>query len=142
TDANSRFGTFVNGQKISGPVEVRVGSHVQLGADGPILRVVSIEQDAAAPKAAAEQEPTRVDHMATVRDSVPAVAASSASQPSRPAIPASQPVARVSEPAHLELIDPQSAQLRRFALDKEVIRLGRDPEGEVVIDAAAAVVSR
>src|ERR1700674_5807107 len=44
TDANSRFGTFLNGQKISQPVEVRVGSHVQLGTGGPILRVVSIEQ--------------------------------------------------------------------------------------------------
>src|SRR5437588_10447796 len=72
TDANSRFGTYVNGQKISGPVEVRTGAHVQLGADGPILRVVSLEQDAAAPKAAAEQKPTQIDHMATVRDSPPA----------------------------------------------------------------------
>ena len=31
-DANSRFGTFVNGQKIGAPIEVRVGAHVQLGA--------------------------------------------------------------------------------------------------------------
>src|SRR2546422_3926207 len=51
-DAKSRFGTYVNGEKIGGPVEVRVGSHIQLGADGPILRVVSIEQDASAPKPA------------------------------------------------------------------------------------------
>src|SRR3954462_11614249 len=43
-DANSRFGTFVNGEQISSPVEVRVGDHVQLGAGGPILRVISIEQ--------------------------------------------------------------------------------------------------
>src|SRR2546425_10505502 len=45
-DMNSRFGTFVNGEKVSTPVEVRVGSHVQLGSGGPILRVVSIEQTA------------------------------------------------------------------------------------------------
>jgi len=43
-DANSRFGTFVNGQRITDPVEVRVGSQVQLGTGGPILRVISIEQ--------------------------------------------------------------------------------------------------
>src|SRR5512144_1180652 len=43
-DTNSRFGTFVNSQQISAPVEVRVGSHVQFGSGGPILRVVSIEQ--------------------------------------------------------------------------------------------------
>src|ERR1051326_8841445 len=46
-DANSRFGTFVNGERITRPVEVRVGSQVQLGADGPILRVVNIEQSPA-----------------------------------------------------------------------------------------------
>src|SRR6476646_9270696 len=45
-DASSRFGTFVNGQKVTQPVEVKVGSHVQLGTGGPILRVVSIEQSA------------------------------------------------------------------------------------------------
>src|SRR5258706_1903182 len=45
-DANSRFGTFVNGQRITEPVEVRVGSQVQLGTGGPILRVISIEQSA------------------------------------------------------------------------------------------------
>jgi ABC-type multidrug transport system ATPase subunit/pSer/pThr/pTyr-binding forkhead associated (FHA) protein len=141
-DTNSRFGTYVNGQKLTAPVEVRVGSHVQLGADGPILRVVSIEQDAAVPKAAAEQKPTQVDNMATVRDSVPKVAASPASQPSRPATPPPHSVRPQSGSAHLELVDPQSSNVQRFQLNKEVIRLGRDPEGEVVIDAAAAVVSR
>src|SRR5437667_77673 len=34
-DSNSRFGTFVNGQKIAAPVEVRVGANVQLGAGDP-----------------------------------------------------------------------------------------------------------
>ena len=37
-DANSRFGTFVNGQQISAPVEVRVGTQIQFGSGGPILR--------------------------------------------------------------------------------------------------------
>src|SRR6266851_5470297 len=45
-DSNSRFGTFVEGQRIAEPVEVRVGTHVQFGAGGPILRVISIEQTA------------------------------------------------------------------------------------------------
>src|SRR5205809_3333137 len=43
-DTNSRFGTFLNGQKITTPTEVRVGAQVQLGAGGPVLCVVSIEQ--------------------------------------------------------------------------------------------------
>ncbi len=130
-DAGSRFGTFVNGQKISSPVDVSPGSRVQLGADGPILRVVSIEQDPVVAKPAPQQKQTQIDRMATVHDAPAA--------PKSPAPP--PPPARASSNAHLELVDP-SSQPRRFALDKEVIRLGRDPEGEVVIDAAAAVVSR
>src|SRR5438128_3343325 len=111
-DTNSRFGTYVNGQKISGPVEVRVGSQVQLGAEGPILRVVTIEQDATAPKPAAEQKPTQVDQMATVHDLSPV-----ASQPERSVTPPPQPARPSSEPTYLELIDPQSARARQFALD-------------------------
>src|SRR6266436_588648 len=64
-DTNSRFGTFVNGEKVSTPVEVRVGSHVQLGAGGPILRVVSIEQTAK-PDA---QNPSELAGITTLRES-------------------------------------------------------------------------
>src|ERR1051325_8070150 len=96
SDTGSRFGTFVNGQKITGPVEVGVGSHVQLGPDGPILRVISIEQS---PSSKPEARATEVDHAPTVRDApVPAAAPSPKSTPPVPRPPAS--------PAYLELIDP------------------------------------
>src|SRR5215813_9224196 len=132
SDAGSRFGNFVNGQKIAGAIEARVGSHVQLGPDGPILRIVSIEQ--AAPSKP-EARATEVDRAPTVRDapvSVPAAPAKSIPPVPRPA----------AAPAYLELVDPQLPTTRRFELNKDVIRLGRDPEGDVVIDAVAAVVSR
>src|SRR3982750_2111786 len=64
-DANSRFGTFINGEKISSPLEVRVGDHVQLGAGGPILRVTSIEQSATGVAAPA---PADLGRMETVHD--------------------------------------------------------------------------
>src|SRR5262245_52119611 len=48
SDTNSRFGTFVNGERITAPVEVRVGANIQFGAGGPVLRVVSIEQSPSA----------------------------------------------------------------------------------------------
>ena len=143
-DAKSRFGTFVDGQKVTAPVEVRVGSHVQLGTDGPILRVVSLEQAPAPAKVA--PKPAELDRMATVRDVPPAAVVSPPPAPPPSAaraqkIQPSTPKPVVS-PARLELVDPLSPQVRRFELNKEVTRLGRDPEGEVVIDAAAAVVSR
>src|SRR5262249_32234198 len=126
SDAGSRFGTFVNGQKITGAIEARVGSHVQLGPEGPILRIVSIEQSAPAEP---EAKPTEVDRAPTVRDA--------------PALKSIPPVPRpAATPAYLELVDPQSTPAHRFDLNKDVIRLGRDPEGDLVIDAAAAVVSR
>jgi ABC-type multidrug transport system ATPase subunit len=139
-DANSRFGTFVNGEKVGAPVEVRVGAHIQLGAGGPILRVVSIEQS---PAAKAAPHPAELARQATFRES-----------PERepPAAPQSPPPAKFPPPstaspsrggtAHLELINPATRQVKRIELNREITRLGRDPEGEVVIDAAAAVVSR
>jgi ABC-type multidrug transport system ATPase subunit len=151
TDANSRFGTFVNGQKISGPVEVRVGSHVQLGTGGPILRVVSIEQS---PVSQAEPKGSELHRMETFRESSgsvrevappsPPPAVPIASVPKAPPAPppSPRPAPVSAEPAHLDLIDPDTRKVQRIELNREVTRLGRDPEGEVVIDAAAAVVSR
>jgi len=148
-DASSRFGTFVNGQKITEPTEVRVGSHVQFGAGGPILRVTSIEQSAASRPEPKGPELGRMETFRESSGSVPKVA------PPPPAAPAPAPRAQNaapvpppapppprSGPAHLDLIDPDTKQAKRIELNKEVTRLGRDPDGEVVIDAAAAVVSR
>src|SRR2546425_507216 len=64
-DANSRFGTFINGQKITSPVEVRVGARVQLGGNGPVLRVVSVEQT---PAEHVEPRPADLGRMETFRD--------------------------------------------------------------------------
>jgi ABC-type multidrug transport system ATPase subunit/pSer/pThr/pTyr-binding forkhead associated (FHA) protein len=150
-DANSRFGTFVNGQQISGPVEVRVGSNIQLGQGGPILRVVSIEQDAAE----VELPPSHLRRMDTVRDGV-AVAPSPAAPtpvpaksqppaaPKPPSPPPQQPKQKPpkSGPAFVNLTDARTGQTKRIELTREVTRIGRDPEGEVVIDTDAAVVSR
>ncbi|HSP63508.1 MAG TPA: FHA domain-containing protein [Pyrinomonadaceae bacterium] len=146
-DSNSRFGTFVNGQKIAAPVEVRVGAKVQLGAGGPILRVVSIEQTAASH--AAPQAP-ELGRMETVRESKAPDATPAPIAPPTPAgISANKisptpkaPPSPKGAPAYLELIESGSEPARHIALNKEVTRLGRDPEGEVVIDADAAVVSR
>ncbi len=142
-DTNSRFGTFVNGQRITAPVEVRVGNHVQLGAGGPILRVVSIEQSPAA-----EAQPPRSDmgRMETVRDGsaaappTPPPAQKVPSAEQRP--PAPPPTPPRLTAAYVDLVDARTGQTRRIDLNKEVTRIGRDPEGEVVIDADAAVVSR
>src|ERR1051325_6872949 len=144
SDANSRFGTFLNGEKVTAPAPVRVGDNIQLGAGGPILRVVSIEQSPA------EDEAPRSDlgRMETVHD-----ASLSNFKPMSPRTPPPAQPPRIptppqpqrqsaGSPAHLDLEESRTGQTRRIPLTKEVTRLGRDPEGEVVIDADAAVVSR
>ncbi|HYW74017.1 MAG TPA: FHA domain-containing protein [Pyrinomonadaceae bacterium] len=135
SDNGSRFGTFLNGARISAPEEVRVGDHVQLGAGGPILRVVSIEQSPV------EDDTPRKDigRMETVHDA--SLSNFRPTPPETPA-PAQPPRASAAGPAHLDLEESPTSQTRRIALNKEVTRLGRDPEGEVVINADAAVVSR
>src|SRR5689334_7758336 len=92
-DANSRFGTFVNGQKLSAPVEVRVGDHVQLGAGGPILRVVSIEQS---PAADAPLKKAEMGRMETVHD---ARAAAQPGPPTAPKTPSPEPPRTPPTPA-------------------------------------------
>src|SRR5215471_9878788 len=133
SDNGSRFGTFLNGARISAPAEVRVGDHVQLGAGGPILRVVSIEQSPV------EDDAPRQDigRMETVHD-----ASLSNFQPPQTPAPAPARGSSSDGPAHLDLAESPTEPTRQIALTKEVTRLGRDPEGEVVIDADAAVVSR
>ena len=50
---------------------------------------------------------------------------------------------RYPEPAGaFKAIDPDKKQVKRIELSREVTRLGRDPEGEVVIDAARLLASR
>jgi ABC-type multidrug transport system ATPase subunit/pSer/pThr/pTyr-binding forkhead associated (FHA) protein len=151
SDASSRFGTFVNGEKIGGPVEVKVGANIQLGAGGPILRVVSIEQS---PTSKPVPHPDLAG-IATFRESqesrLPRAPESRAAAPPPP-IPsgvraqqppkAGAPSTLKGAAAHLELIDAATRQVKRIEMNREVTRLGRDPEGEVVIEAAAAVVSR
>src|SRR5215510_7476426 len=121
SDANSRFGTFVNGQQINAPVEVRVGSQVQLGTGGPILRVVSIEQT---PIAEAESKSSGLRRMETFRDAGLPVDPAPATtppppppSPKTPVVPQPGSMPPRSGPAHLDLIDPRTGQTRRIELN-------------------------
>lgn len=147
-DTNSRFGTLSNGQRITSPVEVRVGTLIQLGANGPVMRVVSIEQS---PSASVEKRPADLGRMETFRDRDSAPQPPINAPPAAPSPSTTQRIVEKAAPttpqppgqeASLQLLAAGSGQAQRVSLNKEVIRLGRDPECEVAIDIAAAVVSR
>ena len=72
-DTNSRFGTFVDGERVGDPCDVRVGSRVQLGPGGPLLRIIAIEQT---PLAKAAPRDGSFRQQTTLRDG-PAAADSS-----------------------------------------------------------------
>jgi ABC-type multidrug transport system ATPase subunit len=59
------------------------------------------------------------------------------SQPTPPAQPKGP-----AQPAFIEFVRGSTGKLERIQANKDLLRLGRDPEMEVAIDAAAAVVSR
>src|SRR6185436_1798613 len=108
-DANSRFGTFLNGETVKAPAEVRVGDHVQLGAGGPILRVVSIEQSAAAGDAPRSD----IGRMETVHDG------SLSNFGTTPVVSAATSEPRRSSgrmPAHLDLEEARIGESRRIPL--------------------------
>src|SRR4051812_41582945 len=121
-DTNSRFGTFVNGQQISAPAEVRVGAQVQFGAGGPILRVVSIEQT---PVAQPDVKPSGMGRMETFRDAGLAMDPAPITAPPPPKSSAQRPAPPRGAPAYVDLIDSRTGHARRIELSKEVTRLGR-----------------
>ena len=145
---------------VAGKVALDVADLAVLGANGPVLRVVSLEQT---PAEHVDQRPSDLGRLETFRDSRGGLAQPGTPSatprtptpqpnadpeiahripdappaPARPALPQAS-----GQMAAIEIIGAAPGQGKRISLNKEVIRLGRDPEGEVVIDAAAAVVSR
>src|SRR5215210_5706370 len=88
-DTNSSFGTFLDGQRITEPMEIREGARAQFGAGGPIMRVVRIEQ--AQPKPAVD-----FADMETRRDMLPNEPPVAAPPPPTP--PQQQPPMKAAPP--------------------------------------------
>ncbi|HEY0429979.1 MAG TPA: FHA domain-containing protein [Pyrinomonadaceae bacterium] len=118
-DLKSSFGTSVNGQKITQPTPVAMGSSIQFGSGGPVLRVLRLESDAASPPS----YPT------------PVVA---------PPVGAQSNFPRASESvttAQLDFVGAHSASMP-FKITKNSVWLGRDPNCDIVMEADAVMVSR
>jgi ABC-type multidrug transport system ATPase subunit/pSer/pThr/pTyr-binding forkhead associated (FHA) protein len=141
-DTNSSFGTFLNGQRVTEPVEIKPGLALQFGANGPVLRVARIEQPAPVKAPSfADQETHRDLPQAPPRPAERPVAAAPPPPPPRQPPPA-KPAAPAAQPT-VELLRTSTGKMERITIsDKEVVLLGRDPATDVVIDADAAVVSR
>ena len=125
-DLNSTYGTLLNGQKIAQPQTVSVGSSMQFGANGPILCVLRIE--------GAEQQPQQSQQSYAT------------ATPPRVQNPPPQNVPRPNQPPtqapQLDFVGGGTSGHQPFKISKNSIWLGRDPQGDIVLDADAVMVSR
>jgi ABC transport system ATP-binding/permease protein len=150
-DTNSRFGTFLNGERMQGPAEVQAGALVQFGLNGPVIRVVHIEDAPVAHTASTavrhDEEGTLHDMPASVKPTQSSGAApkpeNSQRRPTGSPAPSNElSHAASAEPAVIECVNGTTGNLQRIRVDKEVIYIGRSPEMDIIIEAAETVVSR
>ncbi|MBA2339360.1 MAG: FHA domain-containing protein, partial [Pyrinomonadaceae bacterium] len=152
-DKNSKFGTFLNGQRITEPVNLETGARVQFGPSGPLLRIARLEVATTATESRTASLPAAKDHspFETVRDIPIPRLEQPVSQPSRPlAVTGSNPVytpqQNVPRPpdsrAMLEYTDEKTGKTEQRELKDEATLLGRDTASGVPIDASSAIVSR
>lgn len=120
-DLNSSYGTFLNNQQIAAPQIVQIGSRLQFGTNGPVLIVVGLETTESAPS----------------KDAPPVYQSQTPTAPH----PANSFDTRQPMDAQLEFAD--TAQFPKpFRINKDSIWLGRDPNGDIVFDSNAVMVSR
>ena len=127
-DQNSSFGTFVNGIKLSAPTVLLIGNSVQFGENGPLVHVILIEPLAQNAETG-QPKPQRQEV---------------AKQPPSPSssvknVPSSPPFKPKVNP-RLEMIGKGAE--KPVEIVKDSFWLGRDPDGDIVIEASAVMVSR
>ncbi len=125
-DLNSSYGTFLDERKINAPEIIQVGSRVQFGSKGPIIRIAQIE-NAAAPNIYPNQPSAPVYQP---QGSFPNQTPQNIAPPNQ-----------FAQTAQLEFVDaiPPAAP---FKMTKDSVWLGRDPNGDIVFEANAVMVSR
>ncbi len=129
-DSGSTHGTFLDGQPLQSPQELRKDSRVQFGPNGPVLVVTGIGPEVGADATLVAKRPA-----------APASSAPEFQPDTQKRLPTSPPRPN-TEPAFVELSGTGTGNLKRIELSKDVTRFGRDPGVEGAIAAAAAVVSR
>ena len=126
-DSGSSYGTFIDGQKIAEPLEIKIGQRIQFGVQGPILRVVHFDIHA------------RQNFSDNNFQNVPTAAENSVARKNLSSINSSQ--IKPNQTAQLEFIDSNQVS-EPFKMSKNSVWLGRDLEGDIVFESSAAMVSR
>lgn len=132
-DSNSSYGTFIDGQKIAQARAVQVGNQLQFGTQGPIFRVVWFEVQAASPDFANQSfQPAPIPTHTPINSPPPPTNLPNQNKPQQPS---------GTQTAQLDFVSGHSSSTP-FRLTKTSVWLGRDPNGDIVIEASAVMVSR
>ncbi len=149
-DANSTFGTYINGAKVIQPQNISVGSKIQFGTNGPILNVIAIGDSPNFVKQVDDsffggqsfppKTPKPVQSSGEKWDEFGQAPAKIQNQPQIPTKLDRQSVINAEIPI-LEFID-SGVPLAPFRLTKNEIWLGRDPNGDIIFESSKIMVSR
>jgi len=123
-DINSTYGTYLNGQPVTQPQQVPVGSKLQFGTNGPMLIVIWFEVGS---------DTFQVSHQAPVSVAAPV------------GIPAAQPVPKPASPVSLptaQLDFVGSPPRPSLKILRPSIWIGREKDCDVIFHSATATVSR
>lgn len=126
-DSGSSFGTFIDGQKIIEPQEIKIGQKIQFGVQGPILRVVHFEI------------PAKQNLWGNNFQNIQTAPENSSARRNLSSIDSSR--IKPNQTAQLEFNDSKQF-FEPFKISKNSVWLGRDPEGDIVFESSAAMVSR
>jgi ABC transport system ATP-binding/permease protein len=130
-DLNSRFGTFLDMRRITEPAEVKSGTVIQFGTDGPVIQVLNIEREQQirmASPAGANVQPGEAQKRVSSQDTLVEHRVSPR--------PANQ------QPSIEFITGAPGRKYEPLVLEKDVIFFGRDLDLDVVFDDAASFVSR
>ena len=135
TDSNSSYGTFLGGQKITAPQLIAADDQIQIGRQGPLIRVVRIENET--------QTETSPENSARAKTDFPP-----APMPSAPLFPPSRKTDFQTVPPpksgvfSLDLVSGEIVTQTPFRIVKNSVWLGRDKNCDVVFSPQNVIVSR
>jgi ABC transport system ATP-binding/permease protein len=122
-DTNSSYGTYLNGQRISAAQMLQPGGSIRLGANGPVLIVTAADagQDILDRVVLSGEE---YQHRSGV------------SQPGSGFAPTAE---RGQDTPQLEFVSSSAPPVK---ITKDLFWIGRDPNGDIVLEGSAVMVSR
>ena len=135
-DLNSSYGTFVNGQKVAAPHTLSINDRVQFGTQGPVLKILSAEQTSER----TDEYPTPPPNRSGLQ--TPILPNQSAPLPKTPPFSPQQSQSNAPQTQIVRLEFVENPSRPALSIIKDSIWLGRDPNGDVVFDPGAVMVSR